>query len=153
IAEWGGKKAIVKFNDVGPLAPGRAFDFSRAAMEYFDGIDLGVLPHVTVTLLPLGRDYVQGPVTDTQLAAIEAETDAAAPAPALFMTASVGSAGCGSTLASLQPISLDTIQAKLVRTASLDFIAPAAAKAAERPLNPAELPNDLGITAQAGDLP
>ncbi|HEX5508660.1 MAG TPA: septal ring lytic transglycosylase RlpA family protein, partial [Pseudolabrys sp.] len=47
IAEWGGKKAIVKFNDVGPLAPGRAFDFSRAAMEYFDGIDLGVLPHVT----------------------------------------------------------------------------------------------------------
>src|SRR5690348_7496570 len=35
IAEYAGKKLILKFNDVGPLRPGRKFDLSRAAMEYF----------------------------------------------------------------------------------------------------------------------
>ena len=34
IAEYAGKKLIVKFNDVGPLRPGRMFDLSRAAMKY-----------------------------------------------------------------------------------------------------------------------
>ncbi|HET7850726.1 MAG TPA: septal ring lytic transglycosylase RlpA family protein [Pseudolabrys sp.] len=154
VAEWGGKKAIIKFNDVGPLAPGRAFDFSRAAMEYFDGIEQGVLPHVTVTLLPLGRDYAQGPVTDTQLAALEAEIDAETPAPqALFVTASAVGAGCGSTVASLQPISLDAIQARLVRTASLDFVAPAGVEREAQLSASAALANDLGATAPANELP
>lgn len=155
IAEWGGKKAIVKFNDVGPLAPGRAFDFSRAAMEYFDGIELGVLPHVTVRLLPLGRDYAQGPVTDAQLAALETEIDAIALAlpQAMFVTASIGGAGCGSTSTSLEPISLDVIHAKLVQTASLDLMASAAVGGAEPVSNSGGQPNDIGAMAPSGDLP
>jgi len=69
IAEYAGKKLIVKFNDVGPLRPGRMFDLSRAAMKYFDeSLDMGVLPDVKVTVLPLGRVYAAGPVTDEQLA-------------------------------------------------------------------------------------
>ncbi|MEA3023073.1 MAG: rare lipoprotein, partial [Alphaproteobacteria bacterium] len=69
IAEYAGKKLIVKFNDVGPLRPGRMFDLSRAAMKYFDdSLDKGVLPDVKVTVLPLGRVYAAGPVTDAQLA-------------------------------------------------------------------------------------
>jgi rare lipoprotein A len=69
IAEYAGKKLIVKFNDVGPLRPGRMFDLSRAAMKYFDdSLDKGVLPDVKVTVLPLGRVYAAGPVTDEQLA-------------------------------------------------------------------------------------
>lgn len=70
IAEYSGKKLILKFNDVGPLRPGRKFDLSRAAMEYFDGIEKGVLPDVKVTVLPLGQAYTPGPVTDDQLAAM-----------------------------------------------------------------------------------
>jgi rare lipoprotein A len=71
IAEYAGKKLILKFNDVGPLRPGRMFDLSRAAMKYFDdSLDKGVLPDVKVTVLPLGRDYAAGPVTDEQLAAL-----------------------------------------------------------------------------------
>src|SRR3979411_3039382 len=69
IAEYAGKKLILKFNDVGPLRPGRMFDLSRAAMKYFDdSLDKGVLPAVKVTVLPLGRVYAAGPVTDEQLA-------------------------------------------------------------------------------------
>jgi rare lipoprotein A len=69
IAEYAGKKLILKFNDVGPLRPGRMFDLSRAAMKYFDdSLDKGVLPDVKVTVLPLGRVYAAGPVTDEQLA-------------------------------------------------------------------------------------
>ena len=70
IAEYSGKKLILKFNDVGPLRPGRKFDLSRAAMEYFDGIDKGVLPDVKVTVLPLGQAFRPGPVTDYELAAM-----------------------------------------------------------------------------------
>jgi rare lipoprotein A len=70
VAEFAGKKAIVKFNDVGPLRPGRAFDFSRITMEYFGGIERGVLPDVTVALLPRERTYPQGPITDAELAAL-----------------------------------------------------------------------------------
>jgi len=70
IAEYGGKKLILKFNDVGPLRPGRKFDLSRAAMEYFDGLDKGVLPDVKVTVLPLGQVYTPGPVTEEQLVAM-----------------------------------------------------------------------------------
>ncbi len=69
IAEYAGKKLILKFNDVGPLRPGRMFDLSRAAMKYFDdSLDKGVLPDVKVTVLPPGRVYAAGPVTDEQLA-------------------------------------------------------------------------------------
>jgi rare lipoprotein A len=70
LVAYAGKKLIVKFNDVGPLRPGRKFDLSRAAMKYFDGADKGVLPDVKVTVLPLGRTYVAGPVTDRQLATV-----------------------------------------------------------------------------------
>ena len=70
VAEYAGKKVILKFNDVGPLRPGRKFDLSRAAMEYFDGLDKGVLPDVKVTVLPLGQAYTPGPVTDEQLIAM-----------------------------------------------------------------------------------
>jgi rare lipoprotein A len=69
VAEYAGKKLILKFNDVGPLRPGRMFDLSRAAMKYFDdSLDKGVLPDVKVTVLPPGRVYAAGPVTDEQLA-------------------------------------------------------------------------------------
>lgn len=70
IAEYAGKKLILKFNDVGPLRPGRIIDLSRAAMKYFDGLEKGVLPDVKVTVLPLGKVYAAGPVTDEQLAAL-----------------------------------------------------------------------------------
>jgi rare lipoprotein A len=70
VAEYAGKKLILRFNDVGPLRPGRKFDLSRAAMEYFDGLEKGVLPDFKVTVLPLGRAYTPGPVTDEQLAAM-----------------------------------------------------------------------------------
>jgi rare lipoprotein A (peptidoglycan hydrolase) len=70
VAEYGGKKLILKFNDVGPLRPGRKFDLSRAAMEYFDGLDKGVLPDFKVTVLPAGQAYTSGPVTDEELVAM-----------------------------------------------------------------------------------
>lgn len=70
VAEYGGKKLILKFNDVGPLRPGRKFDLSRAAMEYFDGLDKGVLLDFKVTVLPVGQTYTAGPVTDEELVAM-----------------------------------------------------------------------------------
>lgn len=71
LGEYGGKKIIVRFNDVGPLRPGRKFDLSRAAMSYFDGsLVKGLLPDFKMTPLPLGRSYPEGPVTDLQLAAL-----------------------------------------------------------------------------------
>jgi rare lipoprotein A len=63
IAEYGGKRAILKFNDVGPLKPGRVIDLSRAAMEHFDGIERGLIPEFKVTILPPG-DYQPGPIMD-----------------------------------------------------------------------------------------
>jgi rare lipoprotein A len=75
IAEYGGRRAILKFNDVGPLRPGRKFDLSRAAMEHFGGIEKGLLPEFKVTLLPLGQDYATGPIVDEQpqLAKVDVE--------------------------------------------------------------------------------
>lgn len=70
LAEYGGKKLIIKLNDVGPLMPGRTFDLSRATMEYFDGIDKGLLEGFKVTPLPLGPLYATGPVTDADLIAL-----------------------------------------------------------------------------------
>lgn len=69
LAEYEGKKVILKFNDVGPLRPGRKFDLSRAAMAHFGGLEKGLLPGFKVTPLPLGQAYSAGPVTDEQLAA------------------------------------------------------------------------------------
>jgi rare lipoprotein A len=71
VAEYRKKKLILKFNDVGPLRPGRKFDLSRAAMAYFKGLKKGLLRNVKVTPLPLGQTYTPGPVTDAQLAALE----------------------------------------------------------------------------------
>jgi rare lipoprotein A len=70
VAEYKGKKLILKFNDVGPLRPGRKFDLSRAAFAYFGKLKKGLLPDVKVTPLPLGQSYPAGPVTDAQLAAL-----------------------------------------------------------------------------------
>jgi rare lipoprotein A len=84
IAEYAGKKLIIKFNDVGPLLPGRKFDLSRAAMEYFDGVEKGLLEDFKVTPLPLGQVYATGPVTDADLIALgigAAPALAAQPAP------------------------------------------------------------------------
>jgi rare lipoprotein A len=76
LGEHGGKKIIVRFNDVGPLRPGRKFDLSRAAMAYFDSsLDKGLLPDFRMTPLPLGRTYPAGPVTDQQLADLGIEQD------------------------------------------------------------------------------
>ena len=66
VAEYGGKRAVLKFNDVGPLKPGRKFDLSRAAMAHFGGIELGLLPEFKVMMLPPGRDYTLGPVQATR---------------------------------------------------------------------------------------
>ena len=76
LGEYGGKKIIVRFNDVGPLKPGRKFDLSRAAMTYFDGtLDKGLLPGFRMTPLPLDRSYPEGPITDQELAALGIESD------------------------------------------------------------------------------
>ena len=70
VGEYEGKKIILKFNDVGPLKPGRKFDLSRAAMTYFGGLEKGLLPDFKVTPLPLGPAYPAGPITDEQLTAL-----------------------------------------------------------------------------------
>jgi hypothetical protein len=36
LVESGGKRAIIKINDVGPLRPGRVIDFNQQTMRYFD---------------------------------------------------------------------------------------------------------------------
>jgi rare lipoprotein A len=73
VAEYGGKRAILKFNDVGPLRPGRKFDLSRAAMAHFGGLDKGLLPEFKVTLLPPGQKYTPGPLADGELLPFDAE--------------------------------------------------------------------------------
>jgi rare lipoprotein A len=62
LIESGGKRAIVKINDVGPLVPGRVIDFNRQAMHYFDpSLQRGVISGVKVTPLH-GDHYTAGPV-------------------------------------------------------------------------------------------
>ena len=70
VADYEGKRVILKFNDVGPLRPGRKFDLSRAAFAYFSGLKKGLLPDFRVTPLPIGQIYPMGPVTDEELAAL-----------------------------------------------------------------------------------
>jgi rare lipoprotein A len=62
LVEGGGKKAVVKINDVGPLAPGRIIDFNKQTMRYFDpSLRRGVIPNVKVTALS-GDGWALGPV-------------------------------------------------------------------------------------------
>jgi rare lipoprotein A len=63
LAEFNGKRAVLRVNNVGTMKPGRLFDLSRAAMEYFGGVERGVITRMKVTVLPLGRDYKLGPLT------------------------------------------------------------------------------------------
>ena len=70
LGEWEGKKIILRFNDVGPLRPGRTVDLSRAAMAYFAPLNKGLLHDFKVTPLPIGETYPEGPVTDLQLASL-----------------------------------------------------------------------------------
>ena len=62
LVETGNKRAIVKVNDVGPLAPGRVIDLNLRSMQYFDPtLELGLLHDVRVTPLP-GTHWIAGPV-------------------------------------------------------------------------------------------
>lgn len=62
LVECGAKRAIVKINDVGPLAPGRIIDLNTRTMRYFDPtLAVGLVRDVVVTPLP-GDDWVAGPV-------------------------------------------------------------------------------------------
>jgi len=62
LVESGGKRMIVKINDVGPLRPGRVIDLSERAMRYFDeSLLLGLVPDVKLTLLP-GGEWTPGPI-------------------------------------------------------------------------------------------
>ena len=54
---------MIRINNVGTMKPGRLFDLSRAAMEYFGGIERGLISSLKVTILPLGRRYKPGPLT------------------------------------------------------------------------------------------
>ncbi len=67
LVERGGKKVIVRINDVGPLMPGRVIDLNERAMRYFDrSLELGVLQNVKITLLQ-GKHWTPGPVGDETL--------------------------------------------------------------------------------------
>ena len=62
LVECGDMKAIVRVNDVGPLAPGRIIDLNTRTMRYFDPtLAVGLVRDVVVTPLP-GDDWVAGPV-------------------------------------------------------------------------------------------
>jgi rare lipoprotein A len=68
LVDSGGKRAIVKINDVGPLRPGRVIDLNERAMRYFDPyLHRGLLTNVKLTLLP-GADWTPGPIADAPLA-------------------------------------------------------------------------------------
>jgi len=156
VAEYGGRKAIIKFNDVGQLRPGRQFDFSRAVMEYFNGIDMGVLPHVMVTLLPRGRNYTQGPITDVALASLEGPiTDTQSTDPeSEITTASIPApqdTKCDPASPALAAIDLDTILAVLVvhGTDVSDDIG----VQTQRDAANGETPNDLGLVMKPANLP
>jgi rare lipoprotein A len=62
LVESGGKRLIVKINDVGPLRPGRVLDLNERSMRHFDPfLTRGLISDAKVTLLP-GEDWTPGPV-------------------------------------------------------------------------------------------
>jgi peptidoglycan lytic transglycosylase len=62
LVESGGKRLIVKINDVGPLRPGRVLDLNERSMRHFDPLlTRGLIDDAKVTLLP-GEDWTPGPV-------------------------------------------------------------------------------------------
>jgi rare lipoprotein A len=82
IAEYRGKRAVLKINNVGTMKPERPFDLSRAAMEYFGGIKRGLINDLRVTILPLGRHYKLGPLTgEVEEIVVTAAPPAAVPPP------------------------------------------------------------------------
>jgi peptidoglycan lytic transglycosylase len=70
LIEGGGKRAIVKINDVGPLKPGRVIDLNVRSMHYFDPtLERGLVPDVRITILP-GKDWTPGPVDGIEFAEV-----------------------------------------------------------------------------------
>jgi rare lipoprotein A len=62
LVEIGDKQAVVKINDVGPLAPGRVIDLNTRAMRFFDPtMQRGILSDAKVTFLA-GIELATGPV-------------------------------------------------------------------------------------------
>lgn len=145
LGEYGGRKIIVRFNDVGPLRPGRKFDLSRAAMAYFDHtLDKGLLPDFKMTPLPLGRAYPVGPVTDGQLAALGIEQDLTAiacddsPVEPVLYTASIAPAKAAAMARAEQVTPRPALRAPAAKPVKLAAAKPAApAKvAAAKPAGP-----------------
>lgn len=69
LVKGAGKKAIVKINDVGPLAPGRVIDLNERTMRYFDpSLARGVISGMKVTPLA-GRQWTAGPVASADMVA------------------------------------------------------------------------------------
>jgi rare lipoprotein A len=69
LVEAGGKRAIVRINDVGPLRPGRIIDLNRRAMRYFDpAMTTGLLADVKVTPLA-DTEIAVGPFEDAPVLA------------------------------------------------------------------------------------
>ncbi|HEU5017745.1 MAG TPA: septal ring lytic transglycosylase RlpA family protein [Pseudolabrys sp.] len=66
LVESGGKRAIVKVNDVGPLRPGRVIDLNKQTMHYFDPSLQRGLVDVVVTPLS-GTAWTPGPLGETPL--------------------------------------------------------------------------------------
>ena len=64
LIESGGKRVVVKINDVGPLLPGRIVDLNQQVMHYFDpSLRQGLVADIQITPLP-GRGWVPGPVEE-----------------------------------------------------------------------------------------
>ncbi len=64
LLESGGRRAVVKINDVGPLLPGRVIDLNQQVMFFFDPTHRrGLVADIMVTPLP-GDGWVPGPVDD-----------------------------------------------------------------------------------------
>ena len=62
LVETDSKRAIIKINDVGPLAFGRIIDLNKRAMHYFDpSLQLGLIHDMRVIPLP-GTNWTAGPV-------------------------------------------------------------------------------------------
>ena len=64
LIESGGKRVVVKINDVGPLKPGRVIDLNQQVMHYFDpSLRQGLVADIMITPLP-GDGWVPGPVDE-----------------------------------------------------------------------------------------